>query len=72
MMKKATRNRTVSLSEEAQEMIKRLQRTGIKFNVSEVCSQAIVTKGARAMVRTERDLRSALAAIEKERSDESA
>ena len=67
---RVTKNRTVSLSREAHEMIKRLQRIGIKFNVSEVCSQAIVTKGSRAIVRTERNLRNALAAIEKERSDE--
>jgi hypothetical protein len=67
MTKSTPRNqRTVSLSGEAHEMIKRLRRLGIKFNVSEACSQAIVTKGKRAIFRTERNLRNTLAAIEKE------
>ena len=53
-MTKATKNRTVSLSMEAREMIKTLKRLGVLFNVSEACSQAIVLRGRRAIFRTER------------------
>ena len=68
---KATRNRTVSLSSEAHEMIKTLKRLGVEFNVSKACSQAIVVQGRRAIFRTERTLRNSLAAIEEEINNES-
>jgi len=57
---KATKNRTVSLSREAHEMIKTLKRLGVEFNVSKACSQAIVVQGEEAI----RTIRNSLAAIE--------
>ena len=69
---KVTRNRTVSLSKEAHEMIQTLKELGVSFNVSDTCSKAIVVGGRRAMFRVERTLRNRLAAIEEGINNESA